>query len=281
MMTSCMQNKEYKLPSTAIFESNGLKPDDIYIYIQEDTLTRTTFNYAEKINIEFSNVKGFNRIGGLAFVGMSTTIIQGLDTVSHNPDIFKNPSEGTSMTNIDLISYFRAYFPYRENGSFKVLIKAWDKRGSGFFVFELPFVIRTNPLLSITDGGLDYKTIYFYDELTEEVKITNSFRQGGQLILNYEQLSGFRIVDDKIYPALSVIISDNLGHKLIDSDNVFANFADDGITPLEFDSIFPLQFVVGEGIASPEANFSARLFDLKSSRFLNLETKIEILPPKN
>ena len=275
---SCVHRDEYELPTGAIFKSNGLKPDHIYMYIQDDTLSRTVFNYAEKVNIEFSNVEGFNRRDSLAFIGMSTTILQGMDTVYYKPDIFPELDKGTDMTGLDLINYFRAYFPYRDNGAFNLHIKAWDKNGKGTFVFEMPFRICTNHLLHISEGGLDYKTAYFYDEITKESKNDNIFYQDGEMLLYFESLSGFFKYKGRVYPAISVLISDSLGHKLIDDRNILSDFSQSGITPEELNNLFPIPFRLSKGLASPSSNVKIKISDLKSQKYLGLATRIEIKP---
>lgn len=269
------------MPEGSMFQANGLIPEDIFIYVQADTSLRNKFNYAEKVNIEFTNIEGFNREDGLAYPGMSTTITQGLDTLIHKPDIFPELDEGTDLTGLDLINYFRSIFPFRADSAFTLHIRTWDKKGVNSFSFEMPFYIGTNPLIQLTSEGIEYKAIYFFDDLAGESNNANIFYQEDLMILYFEDIQGFTAIEGKIRPALQIIIADTLGHVWVDKSNIFAEFYEDGISPAQLDTIlFPLVISLDGGLSPPTAMFHVRLSDLNSDRFLDLRTRIHIMPPK-
>lgn len=281
MAYACTEQEEYSVPEGSNFQSNGLIPEDIFIYVQSDTILRNRFNYSEKINVEFTNIEGFNRADGLAYPGMSTTIIQGLDTLFHKSDIFPELDEGTDLTGLDLINYFRSIFPFRADSAFTLHIRAWDKKGANSFSFEMPFYIRTNPLIHLTSEGIEYKAVYFFDDLAGESNNGNIFYQEDLMILYFEDLQGFKSIEGKIRPAMQLLISDSLGHVLINDSNIFAEFSEAGMTPSQLDSLLsPLVLRLDGGISAPTAMFHARLLDLNSNRSLDLKTRIKIMPPK-
>lgn len=228
----------------------------------------------------FFDVEGFNRKDSLAFLGMSSTITKGSDTISQTPDIFQDLKDGIDNTPLSMGCYFRAISPYRENDDFKIHIKGWDKNGNGTFYFEMPFKIRTNPRFHISENGLTYGTVFFYDENAGESNNDNIFYQDGQMLLWFEKLSGFDNINGMIYPAMSIMISDSLGHILIDNKNVLADFSVSAIAPASLDSIFPIDLHLSKGLASPKANVEIKVYDLKSQKYLELKTEIEIKPPK-
>lgn len=254
--------KRSHIPASSKLTENGLTPERVFIQINEDTVNRNEFYYGEKVYFEFSNLDGFQWLDELIYPGMSLLIKQGDDTLFHRADIFPELDKGTDLQGIDLVAYVRMIFSYRQNENFLLSIRLWDKKGTADCHFEMPFKIKTNEKLQINENGLGFKSIYLWDKANDQSLNSNKNTGSDELLIFYEEVSGFNAHNDTIFPAYSILITDSLGHVGISDKNIFADFAPIGIPLKDLDQLFPLSFKIDGGLSSGTLNFTGRLYDL-------------------
>lgn len=276
-INSC-SNHYNTLPEDVILNINGIEPDRVFLHVVDDTVNRSEFYYGEKVFFEFADIKGLEKIDSLVYPGMSMLVLQGEDTILNEPDIFPELSEGTSINNLTLSSYMRMIFSYRENPNFLLAIKIWDKKGANTCSFQMPFSIKPNDNFDLTEEGLSYKAVYFFDEKNDQSINSNRFYQNSKILLQYEDVTGFGDSAGIIFPSYELRIADSLGHVMAQNKNLFEDFSQTGISIENFKDIFPLEFKIKKGLSSGTAYYEGILRDTRTQNFIRIKTKLFILP---
>ncbi len=227
---SFQQSVEKDLITGAFSRGEGISCEEVHIDTGGRTGKELAFVYGEKVNILFENVRGFTEQNGKVFPGLSIHVVEnGQDTLLAYPDLFEAIGEGTDLSPLQMQANFTAVLPYGNKKDYKAYIKIWDKKGTGTFSYEMPFTVMESKLLDVRSSGLEYGAVYLWNLTRNEVVLDSVFSQKDSLILIIEGTEGFREVGDKVYPELSVALSDRAGRALLSNPNLLGHVQLKGI----------------------------------------------------
>jgi hypothetical protein len=277
--SSCQFNQSVNtdLTTGAYSRGDGIGIDDILIEINGEIDNRNEFVFGEKVNLVFNNVSGLKNSDGKTFPELSMHIVKNeKDTVLSNPNLLKSLSNGTDLSPLQLQANFRTALPNQNNEKYKVFIEITDKKGDGKFNYELPFTIKENDLLDIKSNGIEYSTIYLWNETLKQPVFDNNVSSEHLLILILNDIQGFELSDEKVFPIFSLDLTDNDGNKILSNPNLLSAYEETGVNPKDLKSQLTAKLTFAEGKINNPCRLNAKLKDKNSSKEINISTELNI-----
>ncbi len=277
--SSCQFNQSVNTDATtgAYSRGNGIGIDEIIIEISGETENRSEFVYGEKVNIVFNNVTGLTNSDGKTFPELSMHIVKNeKDTVLSNPNLLKSLNNGTDLSPLQLHANFRTALPNKNNEKYKVFIEITDKKGDGTFNYELPFTVIENDLLDIKSNGIEYSTIYLWDETLKQPVFKNNISSEHLFILILNDVEGLELTNEKVYPIFSLDLTNNNGNTILSNPNLLSAYEEVGVNPKDLKSQVTAKLSFTEGKIHNPCTLNAKLKDKNSSKEINISTQLNI-----
>lgn len=263
---------------------SGLKCNSIFIDIEGEKVDRTTFVYGETITINCNNVRGFERKGGAAHVGMSIKVFNkdSKEVILENEDLFADNTAGFKLDPLLLMAKITTAFPNKKGDNYMVTIHIWDKDGQGVFDLEMPFTLEDSKLTQIESDKISYSAIYFWDATKEKTITADNvdYNTGVQLVLGgIEGLKEMILIDGKdgrVYPGLSIELIDNDGNVIISEENILKEETSFGVDPENLKQNFPINLTFGRKKPSNPLKLKAILFDQLTDEKLEVNSLLTV-----
>ena len=275
---SCQFNQSMNtdLTTGAYSRGDGIGIDDITIEINGEADNRNEFVFGEKVNLVFNNVSGLTNSNGKTFPGLSMHIVKNeKDTILSNPNLLKSLNNGTDLSPLQLQANFRTALPNQNNEKYKVFIEITDKKGDGKFNYELPFTIKENDLLDIKSNGIEYSTIYLWNETLKQ-PVFDDVSSEHLFILILNDIQGLELTDEKVFPIFSLDLTDNDGNKILSNPNLLSAYEEVGVNPKDLKSQVTAKLSFTEGQINNPCRLNAKLKDKNSSKEINISTELNI-----
>ncbi len=279
-LSACQFNQSVKkdLTTGAYSRGDGIGSDDVIIEISGVAENRNEFVYGEKVNLVFNDVTGLTLSEGKTYPGLSLHIVKNeQDTVLSKPNLLKSLDDGTDFSPLKIQAYFRTNLPYKNSERYTALVKIWDKKGDGEFIYELPFTIKENDLLDIKSNGIEYSTIYLWNETLKQGVFDKNISSEHLFILIFNQIEGLELANDKVFPILSVDLTDKNGNTILSSPNLLSKYEEIGVNPQD---MMKNQLSASLELTKTEFNnpcrLSAKLKDKNSNKEINIQAELNI-----
>ncbi|TDQ30201.1 hypothetical protein [Tenacibaculum caenipelagi] len=270
------QSVNKDLITGAYSRGDGLGSDDVVIEVNGEVEKRNEFVFGEKVNLVFNNVTGLTRLDEKTYPGLSMYIVKNeKDTVLSNPDLLGNITDGTALFPLKLQANFRAALPYQNNEKYKAYVQIWDKKGEGKFNYELPFTIKENDLLKITNNDIEYTNIYLWNETLKQPVFNKNISPEHLFILIIEGAKGLELSDNKVFPVFSLELSDSKGGKIISNPNLLSAYKE-GVAPKALENQLTAKISFSKGKISNPCKLVAKLKDENSSKEITVTTELVI-----
>ncbi|WP_420575103.1 hypothetical protein [Kordia sp.] len=277
--SSCQFNQSVNndLTTGAYSRGDGIGVDEITIEVNGKTDNRNEFVFGEKVNLVFNNVSGLTNSNGKTFPQLSMHIVKnGKDTIFSNPNLLKSLNNGTELSPLQLQANFRTALPNHNNEKYKVLVEITDKKGNGTFNYELPFIIKKNDLLEINSNGIEYSTIYLWNETLKQPVFDSNVSSEHLFILILNDIEGLEITNQKVFPILSLDLTDNNGNKILSNPNLLGAYEEIGVNPKNLKSQVTAKLTFTKGTINNPCKLTAKLKDKNSSKEINISTELNI-----
>ena len=256
---------------------DGLGVGDVIIEVNNNPQNRNTYTEGEKVEFVFNDVFGFEKIDGKAYPGLSMTILRNeTDTILHEEDLMVELGEtGTDLSPLQLRAFFGSG-NMTDNDDYEVFINIWDKKGDGTYTYEMPFSVAKNNLFEVTAEDLTYERIFLWNELAE-LEVVSSEVPPSKYALVFEAIEGLTVIDGMVYPRVSILLEDNTGLALIQSDNIFEDIAETGFSYDVFKGEqIPVSLTFANNKVANPVTLKAVFKDGKSDRKLTIEGELII-----
>ncbi len=277
--SSCQFNQSVNkdLTTGAYSRGDGIGCDDISIEINGEIENRNEFVFGEKVNLIFNNISGLTNSDSKTFPGLSMYIVKNeKDTVLSNPHLLKDLNNGTDLSPLQLQANFVTALPNKNNEKYKVFVEIWDKKGNGKFNYELPFTIKDNDLLDITSNGIDYSSIYLWNETLKQPVFDNNISSEHFFILILNEIEGLNLTDEKVFPIFSLDLTDNNGNKILSNPNLLSAYEEEGVNPKDLKSQVTAKLTFTKGTINNPCKLTAKLKDKNSEKEVNISTELNI-----
>lgn len=279
ILSSCNFKKSVgkDLDTGATTVGNGLSCDDIGLTSNGTIKTNNKFVDGERIAINFKNMEGFTKVGGKFYPGLSIEIrSKSGKSVEKNDDVFAE-EEGFVMDPITVTAYFNAKFNEQKDKDYIVKIKVWDKKGKGTFNYEMPYSVKPNEVLTIKNKGLSAETVELFD-LDFGYRIAkNDLFQTDKHEFRITGLKGFVEENGKAFIDGSVKVTDADGKILLNGEHLFSAYEKSGISAKDVSDFVSIKFNLGNDKIKEPVLIEAMVFDLKSAKTLNIQTKMDLM----
>lgn len=265
------------LVTGASSRGDGLGCDDISIQIDGETVTRNTFTYGENVVFVFDGINGFKEENGKVYPEMSLVVIKKENQMVLSELNLLNLKEGTSLSPLQLQANLIANFPHKNNEEYEVQLTIWDTKGEGKFIYNMPFTIIENELLHVKSASVDYTAIYLWNESDNKVVADNKMTAKNKYLLMLEGLDGLKVENGKVFPALSIHLTDNKGNEILSNPNLLQSSTTNGVDAEAFtknQTFVALKFNEGESLNPYK--LTVELKDAKSENKLNITTELVI-----
>jgi len=276
---SCQFNQSVNkdLVTGAYSRGNGIGVDDITIEINGETDNRNEFVFGEKVNLIFNNVSGLTSSDGKTYPELAMYIVKNeKDTVLSNPNLLKSLNNGTDLSPLQLQANFISALPNQNDEKYKVSLEITDKKGAGTFNYELPFTIKENDLLNVKSNGIEYSTIYLWNETLKQPVFDNKVSSEHLFILILNEIEGLELTNDKVFPIFSIDLTDNNGNKILSNPNLLSTYKEEGINPKDLKSQVTAKLTFTKGQINNPCRLNAKLKDENSEKEINISTELNI-----
>lgn len=277
--SSCQFNQSVNkdLTTGAYAVGDGLGVEDIAIEIDGEIENRNEFVFGERVNLIFNNISGLTDIDGKTFPGLSMSIVKnGKDTVLYSPNILEHLNNGTDLSPLQLQANFATALANENNEKYTVFIEIWDRKGDGKLNYELPFTVKANDLLDIKNNGIEYSSIYLWDEILKQPVFDQNVSSENQYILIVNDLQGLELIDEKVFPIFSLAVTDNNGNKLLYNPNLLSAYEELGVDPENLKSQLSAKLTFTQGKIFNPCRLVAKLKDKNSPKEITISAELTI-----
>lgn len=276
---SCQFNQSVNkdLTTGAYSRGNGIGVDDITIEVNGETDNRNEFVFGEKVNLVFNNIYGLTNSNGKTFPELSMYVVKNeKDTVFSNSNLLKSLKNGTELSPLQLQANFRTALPNQNNEKYKVSVKITDKKGNGTFNYELPFTVKKNDLLDIKSNGIEYSTIYLWNETLKQPVFDSNISSEHLFILILNDIEGLDLTNEKVFPIFSLDLTDNNGNKILSNTNLLGAYEEVGVSPKNLKNQVTAKLRFTKGTINNPCKLTAKLKDKNSLKEINISTELNI-----
>lgn len=277
--SSCQFNQSVNkdLATGAYSRGDGIGVDDITIEINGETDNRNEFVFGEKVNLIFNDVSGLTYLDGKTYPELAMYIVKNeKDTVLSNPNLLKSLNNGTDLSPLQLQANFISALPNQNDEKYKVLVEITDKKGDGTFNYELPFKVKDNNLLDVKSNGIEYSTIYLWNETLKQPVFDNKVSSEHLFILILNEIEGLELTNDKVFPIFSIDLTDNNGNKILSNPNLLSGYEEEGVNPKDLKSQVTAKLTFTKGQINNPCKLTAKLKDKNSEKEVNISAELNI-----
>jgi len=225
----------------------------------------------------FNNVSGLTNVDGKSYPELSMRIVKNeKETVFSDSNLLENLSNGIDLSPLQLQASFVSALPHENDEKYKVFVEITDKKGEGTFNYELPFTVKENDLLDVKSNGVEYSAIYLWNETLKQHVVDNNVNGEHLFILILNEIEGLELINDKVFPAFSLDLTDSKGNKILSYPNLLSVYETDGVNPIDLKSQFTAKLTFTKGQINNPYRLTVKLKDKNSEKEVNISTDLNI-----
>jgi hypothetical protein len=279
VLTGCKFSKsaEKNFISGLTSAGSDLSCKDVYMKVNDERISRSTFSYGETFYICFDDVKGFTSENGYVFPGMGIVITdKGGDTLMMAEDLYEEYTNGMNFSPLQLTADLTVADPIRSKGEYTLTINIWDKKGTGTFISKLDFKVAENEKINTESKDVSYNEIYLFSQGSNKVITDNIVHFEDNIYIIVEGLKGFKAENGIVFPGMELKGTDSHNDIILDNDDLFADYNETGIAEFDFSSRVSSHFkLTGTSFNNP-LHCELKIWDKKSSASLKIETDMTV-----
>ena len=274
--TTSIEKKDAQTGAISI--ENGLSCKEVNIEVNKIAEKRKTFKAGEAVVLAFNGIEGLTRVKGSTFPGISMLILKnGKDTVLSEPNLLNELKSGIDLAEIQLKASLFTDLPYQDNETYTAFVKIWDTKSDNSFEYELPFIIEENDLLKINAKDITYSSIYLWNNSKKEMVFNSYLNKVDNYVLMLEEIKGLKAIGGKVFPSISINLTDKDGVKILSDANLLSNFETTGIPEESFDKTkLPVALSFSDGVIYNPCTLEVIVSDLKSDKKMVITTELVV-----
>jgi hypothetical protein len=267
-VSGCNFSKSVKVDLISGLTTKGdiISCEDVYITVNDQKVERSTFLYGEEFYLNFNDIKGLKRIDGKVFPGMDIFVFgESGDTVFNATDLYKGNPEGYSQQPILLTSKLLVARPVHSGKNYKMLVNIWDKKDKGTFSATFDFKVNAGQNLKVEPAMVTYDEIYLFSKNSGKVINNNNITSDDENYLLIEGLKGFSETEGKVFPGLSMKVTDAAGAEVLNYEDLFADYTVAGLDFADFNGRVTSSFIIPSGEVKNPLHLNVLIWDKKST----------------
>jgi hypothetical protein len=149
---------------------NVLSCDDVYLSVNDERTTKSSFPYGEKICVNYDDIQGFIKENGNVFPELFLVItdLTG-DTVMYTDDLYSEYKDGLNYTPLKLVADLTLASPMHSNREYNLSVNIRDKKGSGTFNSKYKFSIKPDEMITVNPEEVQYNEAYLFSQGNDRV----------------------------------------------------------------------------------------------------------------
>jgi hypothetical protein len=275
--TSCDFSKSvYKdLKTGMVTRGNGLSCDNVYLSVNDEKVSRSTFTYGETMYIYFENIEGFNRLDRLAFPGMQITLTgMNGDTVLHSGDVYADQSGGFNFTPLTLSANLILMTPIHSGNEYHLNVNIWDKQEpERSFSADMDMEIIHDQKIEVESNQIRCSEVYLYSRERKLSLTDHVARQDEYIYLNMEGIEGMIVEDGNVLAGTSMVVKDADGNVLIDEPDLIG---DSAVPYSDIKERLSPNFIISGDVSSP-VSCKVTVWDKNGEGSITVYTELTVL----
>jgi hypothetical protein len=265
-------NKDFSSGLSTI--GNGLSCENVYLTVNDNETTSSTYTYGETFYLNFNNIVGFKKEGEFVFPGMSLHIVSEKgDTVMQHNDMYSDYTDGIDLSPLLLHANITVASPMFSNNKYTLYTTIWDKKGEGTFKAELDFDIIPNEFIKIENNNVTYDNIYLFSAINKATITDNNAKLNEDIYLIFEGITGFKEENGKASIGLSILAKDAEETVIINEEDLIG---EDGMDLAELKKQIAPNFTFsGDKIINP-INCEIIIWDKKSDARIKASVNLNL-----
>jgi hypothetical protein len=271
------RSAEKDLISGLTSTGSDLSCEDVYLKVNDEKTSRSTFSYGETFYVCFDDIKGFANENGNVFPGMEIIITNSAgDTLMHANDLYEEYTQGMNFSPLQLTTDLTVADPIKSNGIYTLAINIWDKRGNGTFKSKMDFNVAENEKITMKPKDVSYDEVYLFSQGKNSVITDNVIEFDDNIYVIVEGLRGFKEENGNVFPGLELKGSDSRNNIILDYKDLFLDYSETGITASDFVSRVSAHFkITGTSFNNP-LHCEMLIWDKKSEALLRITTDMTV-----
>jgi hypothetical protein len=276
-LTGCKFSKsvEKNIISGLTSAGSDLSCKDVYLKVNDEKISRSTFSYGETFIICFDDVKGFTSENGYVFPGMGIVITDRAgETLMMAEDLYNRYTDGMNFSPLQLTADLTVADPIRSKGEYTLTINIWDKKGTGTFISKFDFKVTENEKIEAQTKNVSYNEIYLFSQGSNKVITDNIVHFEDNIYIIVEGLKGFNAENGVVFPGMELKGTDSRDDIILDYDDLFTDYGETGIAESDFSSRVSAHFkLTGTAFNNP-LHCQLNIWDKKSIAVLTITTEM-------
>jgi len=267
ILTGCNTRKsvEKDLVTGLLSKGNNLSCDNVYLSVDDEKTSKTTFVYGQKFNMNFASIEGFQGENGNVFPGMQIFVTnKSGDTVLQSNDLYQKYTDGLNLSPLLLHADLTVAAPISSGAEYTMIVNIWDKKGKGTYTGEVDFKVVPNEYLKVDANKVSFNEIYLFSRERGTVISDNKIKFNENTSLIFEGLSGFKEENDLVFPGMSIMARDNDDNAILENDDLFIEYSDSGLSISDFLSGVSSSFTLNTGEFKTPLHFMVTVWDKRS-----------------
>jgi len=146
-----------------------------------------------------------------------------------------------------------------------MVVNIWDKNDKGSFSANFNFNVIPNKDVKVEPSQVTYDEIYLFSKDKGKVINDNKITSNDENYLLFEGLSGFSETDGKVYPGLSMIVTDSVGAEILKYDDLLTDYSSKGLDVNNFKDRVLSSFVIPPAEIKNPIHLKVLIWDKKST----------------
>lgn len=239
--------------------------DEVYITINNEKTTRNIFIYGETITFNFINVTGLTEVKGNFWPGLKLSVINSSgDTIMKTDDLISDFPDGIAFRPLILTANLTLADPIKSKDEYSVSALIWDKKSKGTFKTKLSLQVKENDYIIAIPSNISYNEIYLFSKDDNKVITDNRIKPDDDIYLIIEGLKGFLESDGKVFPGMSIKLTDSAKDILLTSDDLFSEYINSGVTSSDLTKRVSVHFSLPVAKFNNPLHCDLSLWDRKS-----------------
>ena len=278
-MAGCNFSKSVKkdLVSGLVLTGNGLTCEDVYITVNNERTSKTSFTYGETAYLIFSDIKGFKAENNSVYPLMEILVSDAKgDTMLFADNLYGEYTDGMSYSPLELTADLTVATPIRSGGEYTMKVHIKDRKGPGTYSSALNFTVESNGNIKTEPRKVTFNEAYVYSQGKEKVVNDGKISPDDNIYIIVEGLKGINEENGRTYPALSLKVTDSAGTTMIENDDLLAEYSESGVDPADLSSRISSHFKIsGTDFRNP-LHCLMTVWDRKSEAKVTVSTDLSV-----
>jgi hypothetical protein len=275
--SGCNSSKPVKKEYSSGITTLGTKItcENIFISVNGRKVENNEFTYGERFYVNFDDLRGLVRKNKKVLPGMKIALVNASgDTIMRKDDLYSEITDGFELKPFQLAADLTAASPIKSGTDYSLVVKIWDKNGTGNFTAQYDFKVKPNIQIISEPSKVTFDEIYIYSQKSGKVIKDGKIKFDDNIYIVVEGLKGFLEENGKVFPGLSLNIKDSDNRITTDFDDLFNDYSLKGVEQADVFLRTSAKFKIEKVDLKNPLTCNVLIWDKRSSASLKIKTQL-------